>query len=1415
MMRIITKPLHRRGSSAGCQRSKFLSAVPASLGLGCLLLLGMVLTQAARAQVVETNWTQEAGAWANASGSNNGSDPSRIMDNNTSGNWADGSVWHSDSDQQPWCEVGLAAAHPVGRVVAWFRTDCCPERASGWDVVIKDVSQVELARVRLPNPFQTSTNAWAAANFAPAIPNAYYIRLEQTGVNWGNIAELQAFAPYTGVTFTVTQQPTNTTGLEGHTATIGPVAATVVGAPQNKLTFQWQRNGVDISGASGSTYTTPLLSRTNSGDAYTVKFLVSGLSTLSTSATLTVTPDVTPPTLVSAGSLNTTSIDVVFSELMDKASAETTSHYTVVGGTVTAATNLADMVTVKLTISGLSGSTFSVTALGVKDWAGNPCASVTKTGIIQGLTETTVQGGNTVIGSVVVPTPNEFDVIGGGDDVWGATSTFEYLSKPQSGDFDYMVQVYQLGNSGSGANSLIFRANLLAQSAGAQVRSMGNELGTPIGAGNAGILFGVAPDTGNFNWPPGISDWTRNKTMIPPNQYLRLKRIGDQFWGFISSNSVSWQNIGSDKVVIANPGYIGLGTAGSTPTVYKNLTPFTYPNVIITFTPQPLAQTIVQSYPVTFTAGPVATSDGNALPPVELTYQWQRNGVNIAGATGTSYSISAVTMADNNVNFRCVVHVTGATVNSADAKLTVTAKTVGPQVAGASGVKPGMIGIKYDSLLDPTTATNKSNYSVAGGAVSSVNLGADGYSVALITTVAGATFDVTINNVKDAVGNTIAAGTHATGTFAAQTGVNVGAPETAGYALSSQSGKISLSAAGGARSNEGDNLYFVYDQVTGDFDKIVNLTSLSTTTPTTRAGIMARASLDSVSRLVELAVEGDVVSENHRIVFMGTNDAPGTGIPDYPSTTPANYFSQLGYGGVNANLVAQGGTGQWLRIRRTGQSFHYFVKSGANAWAQICSKHSPDMPKTMYVGCYVAANNATPAYPEAVGSASFEGWGDYVKTGDTVAPTMVSSGTKDKKVIGVKFSKDINGATVSAANFTVTQAVGGAVTVTGADTAMMGDGVYLTVTGLTSDSFTVTGSGVKDLAGNVMVASSTVTGKTSGIKSFDLGVYVDPAVRPQATDDPYVIGTSIPLSSGDLTDIDFVGGGYNNGVGTPDASHVVYTEVTGDFDYMCTIIRYDKSDNIGGWANGGLTVYAGTNSTKKLDGTDIPPNTDDAASIPRFSSIGYCQNAQNGSKSYHTWKDAPASGQGDGGPQAGNGTPDSNGITGRWSRYLNVQNASGTLVAGYNPAVEDWHRLKRVGTKVSDYWSVDGVTWMAGVVDHISANIPSKCLVGFQYATDAGSHKGQTAAHFVAVGIRNFGPTVLVGPQPTMTVAFVSGTIVVSWPTSAAGYVLQGTTSLSPSNWLPATDLTPMQVGNEWTVTIQPGTGIRYFRLAK
>lgn len=58
-----------------------------------------------------------------------------------------------------------------------------------------------------------------------------------------------------------------------------------------------------------------------------------------------------------------------------------------------------------------------------------------------------------------------------------------------------------------------------------------------------------------------------------------------------------------------------------------------------------------------------------------LTYQWQRNGVNIAGATGSAYSLgNASRTTDNGAQFRVVVSGTGSpAITSSSATLTVTA----------------------------------------------------------------------------------------------------------------------------------------------------------------------------------------------------------------------------------------------------------------------------------------------------------------------------------------------------------------------------------------------------------------------------------------------------------------------------------------------------------------------------------------------------------------------------------------------------------------------------------------------------------------------------------------------------------------------------------------------------------------------
>jgi len=60
------------------------------------------------------------------------------------------------------------------------------------------------------------------------------------------------------------------------------------------------------------------------------------------------------------------------------------------------------------------------------------------------------------------------------------------------------------------------------------------------------------------------------------------------------------------------------------------------------------------------------TASGSAT----LAYQWQRNQVNISGATTASFTIAATTAADNGVKFRCVVTNSFGTATSNEATLT-------------------------------------------------------------------------------------------------------------------------------------------------------------------------------------------------------------------------------------------------------------------------------------------------------------------------------------------------------------------------------------------------------------------------------------------------------------------------------------------------------------------------------------------------------------------------------------------------------------------------------------------------------------------------------------------------------------------------------------------------------------------------
>lgn len=82
-------------------------------------------------------------------------------------------------------------------------------------------------------------------------------------------------------------------------------------------------------------------------------------------------------------------------------------------------------------------------------------------------------------------------------------------------------------------------------------------------------------------------------------------------------------------------------------------------------TQHPSNQTVAQGQPATFSV----TATGSA----PLNYQWQRNMVNISGASSPGYTIASTAFADNGAKFRCVVSNSFGTANSNEATLTVNA----------------------------------------------------------------------------------------------------------------------------------------------------------------------------------------------------------------------------------------------------------------------------------------------------------------------------------------------------------------------------------------------------------------------------------------------------------------------------------------------------------------------------------------------------------------------------------------------------------------------------------------------------------------------------------------------------------------------------------------------------------------------
>jgi len=163
-----------------------------------------------------------------------------------------------------------------------------------------------------------------------------------------------------------------------------------------------------------------------------------------------------------------------------------------------------------------------------------------------------------------------------------------------------------------------------------------------------------------------------------------------------------------------------------------------------TISTQPANQTV--------TAGQTAAFTVVATGTAPLSYQWRKNGVNIAGATAASYITPATATSDSGSTFGVVVSNSVGSVTSAAATLTVSAAPVAPtitaqpanqtvtagQTATFTVVATGTAPLSYQWSRSGATIAGATSSSYTTGATTSSDNGAQ-FTVVVGNTVGSVT----------------------------------------------------------------------------------------------------------------------------------------------------------------------------------------------------------------------------------------------------------------------------------------------------------------------------------------------------------------------------------------------------------------------------------------------------------------------------------------------------------------------------------------------------------------------------------------------------------------------------------------------------------------------------------------------------
>jgi hypothetical protein len=286
-------------------------------------------------------------------------------------------------------------------------------------------------------------------------------------------------------------------------------------------------------------------------------------STTSDVAALTVTPDTEPPVLVSAASLDGTSITLCFNEPLDGSDAVLTDNFSYTAMdpgnpdlSVGSASLRADGRSIQLNLEGTAASPiFNLRVAALRDVFGNTMADAVEIAVTNfGLTGLDL-GALNPSGTNVACSANTIQVTGGGLDVAGTADQLRFVYRTVPGDFDARVRVASLTGVPDHLESTA-KALLLARANGSDANASSfSAFFTPLvpADNSAGCLVrtnagGPTGALGVTSTPPGL-----------PDGWLRIRRVGDLFTSYRSANGVDWVTIGSITLAYGPSAAVGIG----------------------------------------------------------------------------------------------------------------------------------------------------------------------------------------------------------------------------------------------------------------------------------------------------------------------------------------------------------------------------------------------------------------------------------------------------------------------------------------------------------------------------------------------------------------------------------------------------------------------------------------------------------------------------------------------------------------------------------------------------------------------------------------------------------------------------------------------------------------------------------------